>query len=226
MSTAFDHRDRPGLAAPWSALWRVTPLSGRWVSLLLSLALVAAGWTAISLSRASFAVEGRIIQLHRWSGLFSDSFAIDYRTDGGRRGTIWLDGSCDAVTPGHIWCTRPDFPIGARLHVEISDFFRPARCPATRSLADDPNCLTFIRGRWKSMQRIEAIAVDGRAVSSGWSFRSLAILPYVWITALALLLAWHDWRISGMRTRTIVAFAAVFWPLFVPVAIGLWSTLH
>ncbi len=225
MSTAYDHHNgaaRPGLAAPWAFL----RLSERGLSVLLSLALLAVGWATIALSRSTFAVDGQIIQLHRWSGVFGDTFAVDYRTGGGRRGTIWLDGPCEAVTPGHIWCSRPDFPIGARLHVEISDFFRPDKCPATRRLTDDPTCLPLIRGRWKSFKQVEAIAVDGRPIRSEWSFRSLAMLPYLWIAALALVLAWHDWRLAAIRPRTVLAFSAAFLPLFVPVAIGLWTTLH
>jgi hypothetical protein len=200
--------------------------SARIMPLLLSLALLAGGWAVIGFARTTMTIEGRITQVRAAPGLMGPGFAVTLTRDDGRHTILRLDGPCADAKHRYGACRAEDFPLGARLRVEMSDFFVRARCRPGDRVADQPNCLPSMRSRWKSMQRIESLAVDGQAVTSGWSFRSLALLPYLWIGALALVLAWHGWRLAAIPVTTLLALAAVFWPLFVPVMVGVWNQFH
>lgn len=197
----------------------------RWLPWVASLALVLAGWTAITLARTTFVVEGTIESV-RDASFVGSQILIAVRAATGPDQLLRMGGRCGSGSGDFAICEDPYLPIGSRIRVEISDFRRPAGCQGYAATVPGDGCPPRLHGG-KSMQRVLSIAVDGRALTTGWwnSQPPLLWLPYAWVAALAASLARHRWSVSAIPPYTLLALAAIFVPLALPVTIGLWTLM-
>ena len=222
MKQVFD-TSRPRRGAFGQAL--LDAADRRVLSLLLSLALVVAGWTAINLSRAMFVVEGSIHSVQISNRLVSNILRVYVLTDDRQMRAFAIDRACDGQAEEFGRCASPTFPVGSHIRFAISDFVRPAFCPIAAS-TDGQTCSPSLRPRRRWMQRLVSLEVDGRAVPVGWDINALLLLPYAYVAALAGVLAWHRWRIAALSTTTLLIFAAMFWSTALPVGVGLWLAMQ
>ena len=180
--------------------------SGHAQSLVLSVALLLAGWSGLHLGRASYTVTGTIRDVvestYPWS--LGRRFDLVVQLETGK----WLRfqslrGSCDRPVRLSSPCTKREFPVGSAIALDVSGFVDPNACPDVGRYLRDFSC------SWRITPRhtyVDAVKVDGRPLTTGWSPNSSALAPDLFIAALSILLAWHGWRFSSIRTRTIYAF--------------------
>ena len=187
-------------------------------SILLSLLLIVVGWTLLGVTRHSYTVEGTIRatvdNTYPWNG--GGRFDLLLQLENGR----WLrfpslHGECGNQARLKVACDKPEFPVGAPIRLTVRNFTDPLGCPDFGRFLTDHSCL----GRYtRRYSYIEAIEVNGRPVLTGWSSNLSIWAVYLTIFMVGALLALHDWRVSTIRTRTLILyflmiFGCIFWPL-------------
>ena len=183
-------------------LFRLTP------SLLFSALLVLAGWSVLYFSRSTFTVEGTVLGVeaasYPWHS--GDRFDLRIRTNTGHWLTFKsLRGKCDELQRHGGACNKKEFPIGNKIRIRLSSYSDPNAC-SNRSEFGKDRCFTTDR------PYLTAIEVGGRPVTTGWAPSLVVLAPFGFVAALGMLLAWKGWRVSQIRTRTILAciFVCIF----------------
>jgi len=195
-------------AGAWFA--PVFDMDQRRLAALLSILLLAGGWSVIWSARSSYVVEGvvdsMIARHYPWD--VTDKFDLRIRTDDGRWvNFIALHGSCPG-SPGHFErCVKPEFPQGARIQVETNAFSDPTSCSGSGILPSEFRCAGRDRRRNARADRyVTRISVGGAPVLSGWS-PNLGILAWYGLVLAATITLWRrQWRMSEIGAGTIIAY--------------------
>lgn len=205
---------------------RIAPLfemDQRRLAALLSLLLLAAGWSAIWSARASYAVEGVVSRViarrYPWDAI--DKFDLVVTADSGRAiQFVGLHGGC-AGSPRHLErCIKPEFPVGARIRVEANAFIDPNACGGSGIGPREFRCTGRPKRRFgRADFYVTGIEVAGAPVTTGWSANLGVLAWYGFALAAAFTLWRHEWRLSAIPARTIIACCiALSAILFSPLA--------
>jgi len=189
------------------------------MSLVMSAVLLLAGWAALYFNRPVYPVDGviRAVLQRTYPWNAGGRFELMLQNADGR----WLrftglHGTCTNKARQAANCEMPEFPIGSRIRLYVSNFVDPAACPDIGRFLRDFTCL----GRHINRRHtyVGAIEVDGRPVTGGWSPNLNVLALYAFVAAVSGLLAVHQWRWWRIGAGTLIAFllmfaACAFWPL-------------
>jgi hypothetical protein len=187
-------------------------------SLLMSAALLLAGWSALYLCRSAYIVEGTIRAVVERSYPWSVGGRFDIVME--QKPGQWLrfpslHGTCTNAQRLAAACVKPEFPIGSTIRLTVFSFADPNTCPDLGRFLFDVHCF----GRmWRRHTYVSAIGVGGRPVVTGWSPNLSVLALYGFVAALSGLLAWHEWQVSRIRARTLILYTLMLsgctiWPI-------------
>src|SRR5205807_2986662 len=102
------------------------------MSLVMSAVLLLAGWAVLYFSRPVYPVDGviRAVIHHTYPWNAGGRFDLVLQNADGRWLRFFgLHGTCTNQARGRANCDKPEFPIGSRIRLYVSNFVDPAACP-------------------------------------------------------------------------------------------------
>jgi hypothetical protein len=178
-------------------------------SLLLVVGIVALAWGVLFALRPAHIVEGTVTETvyrsYPWQ--IGPRFDLDVTTPAGRLIMFQgLQGECDGAGRQFSRCTKPELPEGAPVRLVVHGFVDPNQC--------DLDKWSMRLGRrvgycLRALNRISAIEVAGRPLTTGWANGPTPVLLYLLVAGAVVTLALNQWQVTRVSLLTVGVYAFI-----------------